>query len=745
MFNSPFLNAQPAQQGFAAPAPNPAYYVQGAPYNIPFQNQYPAIVNGYVIKMLQDKAQMNPLRTYMFNKASDNAWQNQFFEMLISSTTVLADALAQTQASQNNSQEQLVLNAANEVVNCAMVAVAQEAPQIKMMMGNGVDQELNALIQRQQQIATLIAQVAQQNQFQQQQQHHAPFNAQQAPQWNTSANTQGAWPNNQPSWTAPAPAGNANINWGRFSNNQNGGGAPAQSTYSPQGSYQGRSGLSGQGNGGRQQQEQPAPAPAHSTTDAFASARGRSSDWPKPAGGAAIVETMFEDMGEAPAATTNKQQQAFSETMRQQEAQRQAELQQKPVPEQYNEDAFKANVANHDTIDISRPYDKVVLDNGTEIRPAHSSGWERTWSLEEPWPLAFDPNTHMKFHIRTKQADGSFHVKEVVKEIQENEMESMGYLQNEIKGRRPYVLDPTKRVMPVDWNEVATLDQPQVVVDPEDGTESPVENPEVKIIPEEITAHSFAEAEVKYLNEVIGFGSESFEGKSREYYYREMKPVAVDAPMIGVMIELAKKTTLVGASKFLRDHLENEKISVRLYNLLNSELTKRTNEALAINLGYGDNLQIADFTMDIEALGNELHVDNMGLLWTLLNTEHAEDIIKATTNILKGDDYWDYLSKLGKNMTRENKADVNNVLARYDLVSVTHLPWALDLFNENAQVLKSTDNKALHAAMVAILNRTDKASTKFSRHYVIDINDRAVEILPGYLGRESVLIRSVTL
>ncbi|MNU63348.1 hypothetical protein D3C71_526010 [compost metagenome] len=752
MFQSPFF--QQPNQGqafqFSPTAPDPQFYIQSAPYHIPFRNNHPEIVNGYVIKMLQDKAQMNPLRTYMYNMASSNGWQNQFFEMLVSSTVVLAEALAATPSSQNNSQEQIVLNAANEVVNCAMVTVAQQAPAVKNMMGQGVDNELNVLVQRQTQIASLIQQVAQQQQMQQQQQQfgqQSNFAAAQQ-QWQGHA-PQGNWPN-QSAWPNRQAAGNPDINWGRYANTQSTI-AQANQAYQPSGSFQGRSGLSAGRNPAQPAAPAPEPAPLSSTTNAFANARNRSSsDWPKanpapaaqPSGrGAAIVETMFEDMGTPPMETTNKQQQAFAEQVRQQQQQQPPAAQIQPEP--YREEQYEKNVSNMDNIDPERPYDCVVLDNGVEIRPAHKSGWTRTWSLENPWPLAFNPNTHMKFHVRTPNADGTFTVKEVVKEITESEAEKMEYLQNEIKGRKPYVLDPTKRAMPVDWKEVADLAKPQVTLDELDGKEIPVENPEVKIIPEEITAHSFEEAEIKYLNELIGLGSENFDGKVNEYYYRNIKPVQVDAPMIGVMIELAKKTTLIGVAKFLRDHLENDKITVRLYNLLNRDFTKLTNQTLSVNLGYGPKLEIEDFVNDIEDLGEALMEDNMGLLWTILNSERADEIIKATTNILKGDEYWDYLTKLGKHMTRENKAEIASVLARYELVSVTHVPWVLDVYEDEAQVLKATDNPQFHAAMVGLLERTGKLETSFARHYIVDINERMVEVLPGYLGMNSVLVRSV--
>ncbi|MNE52598.1 hypothetical protein D3C80_1472770 [compost metagenome] len=213
--------------------------------------------------------------------------------------------------------------------------------------------------------------------------------------------------------------------------------------------------------------------------------------------------------------------------------------------------------------------------------------------------------------------------------------------------------------------------------------------------------------------------------------------------MIGVMVELSKKQTLSSAAKFLREHQENEEITPRLYNIINKELTDRTNQALSVNLGYGERCLIEDFVMDIDDLGNELHTDAMGLLWSLLNTERASDILNSVTNILKGEEYWDYLQKLGSNLNKENKGEVMQVLARYELNSVTHLPWALDLFaTEEAQVLKSSENPAIHKAMLGLLNRASKKDTKFSHHYIVDVNDRVLEIMPGFLGMNSVLVRA---
>ena len=740
MFNTTFSN-QPNMNNLPVSATevNQQYYCAGAPFQVPFKNAFPDIVNGYVIKMLQDQAFKNPLRTFLFNMASQNGYQNELYQMLVSSTVSLAEAFAATVP--GSSQEQLVLNASNEVTSCATAMMANQYPALKQMMGQGIEVEINRLMQRHQQIGQLVAQVQQQSQ-----QQFAPQQPQ--GQWGGGHNQfsqpqQSAWPQQpQQQWggqRSPAPAANPNINWGRYAGTASS--IPAQSTFNPnEGGFKGRGGLSATPALAAPVQE-PVQQPAASANTFGTQWGGRSSsDWPArktasamPAG---VVEEMFQDMGTpAMQPIENAQQRAFADSLQQQP---------KPTPEPYVEPVATQSpngVANHDTIDTSRPYDLVVLDSGVSIRPAHQSDWVRTWSLENPWPQAFDPNTHMKFHVRT--ADGI--VKEVVKAISEQEREQMEYLQHEIRNRVPYVLDPSKKVMPVDWDEVATLDAPQVTRE-EDGAEVPVENPEVKIIPNELGAHSFEEAEIKYLNEVIEVGSEHFDGKVREYCYRDMKPVNVDGNMIGVMVELGKKQTLSAAAKFLREHQENEEITPRLYNILNKELTNRVNQALSVNLGYGKRCQIEDFVLDIDDLGNVLHDDAMGLLWSLLNTERASDILNSVTNILKGEEYWDYLQKLGHNLNKEHKGEVMQVLARYELNSVTHLPWALELYaTDEAQVLKASENPAVHKAMVGLLTRVGKKPTKFSHHYIVDVNDRVLEVMPGYLGSNSVLVRAAQL
>ncbi|MCO6704803.1 hypothetical protein [Streptomyces sp. CHB9.2] len=739
---------------YSANEPNPQFYVQGAPYQVPFQNNFPAIVNGYVIKLLQDNAQKNPLRCYMFNMASDNAWQNDTYYTLLNSTTQLAEAMAKLPASQGQSQEQIVANAANEIVTCYTATIAQQNPMVKNMMGIGIDAEIQRLLQRQAQLEQAVAQVNQQAQFQQ-----SPW-----PNTNQQFNNNN-WPGNQQQSSFQAarqgtgwpysgggsqPAGNPNINWGRFAGTQSTI-AQANAVYdNPNSGYKGRTALRPQGaEPAPQQVQQETPA---STSNAFVSSRGRSSQGPvQPTGQPnGVVEEMFNDFGTTnvqPQQPVNKQQQEFAARVEKQRAQ--AALTPEPLVEPTQAttggEASLNSMVDKNSINEERPFDYVRLQNGSEIRPAHSSGWDRTWTVDNPWPEAFNPLTHMKFHIRAPQADGSFIVKEVVKEISEAEMEQMEYLQHEIRQRKPYQLDETKRVVPTNWREVADLDKPQVVVDPEDHSETPVENPEVKIIPTEIEAHSFQEAEIKCLNEVLKLGSDNFEGKVREYYFREMKPISVDGAMIGVMLELAKKTTLVGAARFLADHMEREQITARLYNVLNEALTERVNEALSINLGYGNALEIENFVADIESLGEALLEDQMGLLWTLLNQERAEDIIKAVSNILKGDEYWDYLSKLGDQMTRENKAKVNSILARFEKFSVTHVPWSVEIYGEQAQSVKASTQPELHAACVALLDRCKGQAVKFSRHYIVDVYGRVTEVLPGYLGMKAVLVRSVKL
>lgn len=754
-----FFN-QPTNQGlpYSANEPNATFYVQGAPYQIPFQNQWPAIVNGYVIKLLQDNAQKNCLRCFMFNMASDNAWQNDTFYTMLDTTTRLAEAMSKLPASQGQTQEQIVANAANEVTTCFTATIAQNNPMLKQMMGVGIEAEIQRLLQRQQALAQAVQQLQQQPQqsFNNNgwpnnppQNNSWPGTQQQQPQGSSfqAARHGTGWPynggnNNQ-------PAGNPNINWGRFAGTQSSIAQANAMDENPNAGYKGRSALRPHGAAPapvQAQQETPAP-----TSNAFVASRGRSSQGPvQPTGQpASIVEAMFDDMAgtNVQQAPVNKQQAAFAAQVEQQRAQ--AALTPEPI-----EEAPVVEVAGNtglqsavdlNSIDEERPYDYVRLQNGNEIRPAHSSGWDVTWSVDNPWPEAFDPTTHMKFHVRVNNADGTFIVREVVKEISEAEMEKMEYLQHEIRQRKPYQLDETKAVLPTNWRDVADLAKPQVVIDPEDHSETPVENPEVKIIPTEIEAHSFREAEIKCLNEIIKLGSDNFDGKVREYYFREMQPVSVDGAMIGVMLELAKKQTLVGAAKFLADHMEREQITARLYNILNDALTVRVNEALAVNLGYGNALEIENFVADIESLGEALLEDQMGLMWTLLNQERAEDIIKAVSNILKGDEYWDYLKKLGDQMTRENKAKVNSILALYEKFSVTHVPWAVEIYGEQAQIVKASVQPELHAACAAILERTGKQSVKFSRHYIVDAYDRVVEVLPGYLGMKAVLVRTVKL
>lgn len=726
---------------------NQQFYCPGAPNQVPFKNAFPDMVNGIVVHLLQENAFKNPLRIFLFNMASANGYQNDLYAMLVSSTTELAEALAVT--TQGNTPVGLVTQAAGEVLSCATAMLATQYPSLQQMMGNGIEVEINRLLQRQQQIGALVQQVANQNQPQQQQgfnnnqfsqpQQQRGFNA---PQGNSG------WPyNTMANNNQPAPS-RGNMDWGRYAGAASQGGRVEQSFNPNAGGYQGRGGLSAISSNPQQPAAQ--QRTEQSTTDTFAAGNGRSSSskaaWPKrDTGIPGVIDEMFQDMGGSSMVSENAQQQAFARQVEAQRAKPEPYVEPEPVfvapPVNQNPKA----IVNADSHDPERPFDYLLMADGTEIRPAHQSGWTRTWSIEEPWDCCFNPNTHMKFHVRKQQDDGTYIVKEVIKAITPDEAKSMEYLQHEIRKLMPYKLDPSKKVVPVDWEQVATLGEPQMVRE-EDGAMTPVEDPEVKIIANDLTAHSFEEAEIKYLDEVIEIGSDDFDGAVREYSYRNMKPVNVDGNMIGVMVELSKKPTLSAAAKFLREHQENEEITPRLYTMLNKELTARVNQALAINLGYGNRCQIEDFVTDIDDLGNALHEDAMGLLWSLLNTERAADILNTVTNILKGEDYWNYLSALGKNLTRDHKAEVMQILARYEYNSVTHVPWALELYATKApQALKASDNGLVHKALVSLLDRATKKGGHYTHHYVVDINGTVLEVLPGYLGTRSVLVRAAEL
>lgn len=75
-------------------------------------------------------------------------------------------------------------------------------------------------------------------------------------------------------------------------------------------------------------------------------------------------------------------------------------------------------------VDQKRIYDWILLENGTQLRPAHQSKWKVSFSADTPATPWYDPQTHILMHVKT--ADGT-----VIAQPYKRE-EAMEYLDHEL-------------------------------------------------------------------------------------------------------------------------------------------------------------------------------------------------------------------------------------------------------------------------------------------------------------------------
>lgn len=744
-----YANNQPQGLPVSHTQPDQANYIATAPHQLPFtpnfaitqrMRPYNLMIAGYLIKCLQDNAAKNNLRTFAYNWISVNRWTNPQFEMVYLATSDYAECLIVTQG---RPPEQAIVEAANLVATCIVAYFWAQFPDLQRITPPEAVPMLQQLLQQQQQISAQVASFQQQYSQPQQQQVQAwpttgqqGFPQQQQQQWN-QGNQQG-WPQaiQQPvasSWPVAGQQPQAS-GWNTLTAGQQ---HPVR-TNSPTSAVVNKTNL---GRGGLVAKvHQPvveefgadntvAPQPFTTRQSAPQPQQLQNRGWPteqKPQ--PMSVEQAFQEFGIAPAPAVPVQ----------------------PAPLAV---ATKAGIHEYDnngvgytrSEDPERPFDLLIFDDGTEVTPAHLSAWARTWSMEEPYAVSFNPDTHMKYHIRKTTANGDVEIKEFINRIKDEEKKTMEYLQHEIKNRSAYRLDESKLHAPVDWDRMAKMGENSIIGDI-DAEELAILNRDnnVVITPAVESVHSHAEAEVLFLGNLIKSGDVGDDQVIHEYYYNHVTPLVLSKSHIGLVKGLTNTKTLTALASRL-DDLETEgSIDTKLFNHLNRELTDRVNYALKYNLGYGDGVHIENFVEDIIDLKEFLDNANVGALWNILNEERSLDIIRSVVNVLMGEEYTQYLNRLLVNVPKDVRTQYQNVIGLYNRNSVTHLPWSFDYsISTESTMVNRAETPELYVALSNLLERTNGLVTKFHKHYIVDNQDRIAEVTPGYLANGAILIRLI--
>lgn len=393
--------------------------------------------------------------------------------------------------------------------------------------------------------------------------------------------------------------------------------------------------------------------------------------------------------------------------------------------------------------DLQRPWDAVLLEDGTELRPAAISGWTVPRTAENPYALAYDKNSQILFHMRSK---GGVIVEHVL-----NWEESMEYLEHELDraARQRYrQSSERKENIGFDLSKVNRLQQIEdsplaLVTEAPEATEEVPADVKVSVVERGIVVSNIKDAN-RRIRLFLQDEENAFDSSDPYEYY-----VDVVTPNV---IEKAATQTLVkavNAGDFEKLHelvsgLEDKEFRAQV----DARLTKQFNQVLKNNIGVTQ-WSISSFLEDyhelVKMLG-EHYGDDVGQKFN-----EFFDAIAGAAIGLSEDDETQNFSRTTLALREEDFAGSSMELVSFcDRISITVLPWTLaqlgvEVSKDGPSLVNEDTLPNLHEALAAILARAVDFPQPYSAHYLLLTDETVLELYAGYLIDGSILLRQSSL
>lgn len=384
--------------------------------------------------------------------------------------------------------------------------------------------------------------------------------------------------------------------------------------------------------------------------------------------------------------------------------------------------------------------------DGSEVRLAASSGWNRTFAPQAAYAAAFNPRTHVLKHIR--HADG--HVTELIEE----KLANMKYDDHELnpifrlKSREQALasgarIDPTWDILP---HMQAAPAKPLEIEGEEPGLkelDAPI------FLTEEIQAHSLEEAGLKARLTLLGRDIKLADSAPFEYYVERTIPMFTSGgSLIGVFNGLHGKKQIVELAVVMED-LAQSGMCTEAWHAVNDRLTETLNEFLEYNTGL-TGWKIENFTSDAKELFVLLEQKyGEGLVNTL--NARTGTLVEAAISCLRGDRLSHYVESLTEDIEIAGDGEGNpceGLIVFSEKISVTHVPWLgsqIDVaMKAKAGAVMETYLPELYRAIKAIMRRVkdreELGSQAFRYVYIVTADNVKIRIHEGFMGKDFYLI-----
>lgn len=760
----PFNPDQVDQSTFEYNLPNQVY-VPNISLSVPEMQEYLPMITGFTRKELQDNTELSAARRFLYNRMSQNHFQNPEFADLLNAVGQYAGAMAFS--SQNPNMQQLVHQAAKEL--CAIMASLQvkEFPDLASRLSPQALQAGEGWLQHYGKIDHMIGQFM-----------HA-LNTQ--PQQGYQQYGGGGYgqPQNRNSQWASTPQ---NFGGGQPQQYQ---GGPLASSYggrigsrpANQGSYahlhqaamtRGTPQYGSQPNDGRGQRNL-ASSPmsrAHREKSEKPVRNPKPEAMPSDFGGnvEAAIDPEYGyvdfkgDSGPWDEPTQPTTQERYRNTMRggpvksqgtpapeRQRKLRHESVEATPPPVRESRQAEQPAQASGTTqvMDPNRPYDHFFID-GIEYRPAFKSGWKRTFHWEQPYSIAWDSDKEILFHLRFP--DGR------IFELPLPLDESMTYLKHELDTnlRRAKTEAERRQENAVRANWRSLVEEPKVVDKQGEFKKSvDVKAPKAPLaLPDILQAHSYDESKLLCAASLTERGVSQAYGVPIEHYYREVKPFVlpdnIDVEAVRTTItDLYHADNFDDAVEMLRQAADV--VPVPLWRYMEECLTNRVNAALQRNMqmeGWYLDSVVEDWVDLDQGFVEKFGPEEGKSISETLTQVGLKDLLEDAFGHLTGEAFDEYVAQLPKHM--QTPELINRLVIMEHPTSVTSLPWHLVRnfqFNGEGSAVYESKFPEIYQVLKGIFARTDRIGLHFTHHYLETFNGERFEITRGYFGKDHYLIR----
>lgn len=378
--------------------------------------------------------------------------------------------------------------------------------------------------------------------------------------------------------------------------------------------------------------------------------------------------------------------------------------------------------------DPQRIWDHILMQDGTQLRPAHLSDWKPTFDPERPFTPWFDPETQILFHY--KAPDGNVSVQVI------NREDTMNYLDHE--------LDPELRRKGEDaararegklapaWQMVETLrpnpSQPLATAEPlgEDAEGERVElvNPDTYLV-----TSSLSDA-IKRACLRLKVDAPEVLKQAFELYVDRGVLTTILNPNFGLLFEMANAENFKALF-----HQMNETDDEELVKEVDARMVTAINLALQQNMGL-QGWSITNFREDYGDLVVALKEEHGDLVVQALEGWSTQVISRALAHYSKSD--------LDASVRKVVGLDDNvTALVWLERSSVTRLPISSDELRvpvDTGVLVSPTVFPEIHNTLDSIFGRTEDMPHTFYGRYIATTDGAVYSLTKGYLNDQAILI-----